>query len=165
MRESLLAMQRDAGVIETELALPPFTGMLAAVEFQIGLIEDYEGFFELLRENIYALIQMGKEGATVLERLDYPDNGISVGSLAEDTAAARKFRIELLVPKVQEASRVVLDYSDYEFLSPSFAHALMHETIREAALSGTTLCISGAADAVWNTLRQVQRYALAGTSG
>jgi len=153
------------GVKEREIALPPYTGMLAAVEFQIGLIDDYDEFFNYLRERIYSLIQIGKEGGSVLERLPVPEPGIQVGKLAEDTAAARKFRIETLLPKVHSENRVVLDFSEYKYLSPSFAHALMHETIREAALSNTSLCISGAADAVWNILRQVQRYALAGTTG
>ena len=152
----------EAGAVEREVSLPRFSGMLAAVEFQIGLIEDYEEFFEHLRENIYSLIEIGKEGKSVLVQHHNGPQGIQVRDLGEDTAAARKFRLEVLIPEVHRESHVYLDFDEYEYLSPSFAHALMHEAIREAALSGATIAVSGASRSVWNTLRQVQRYALAG---
>lgn len=153
----------DVGAVEREVHLPYFTGMLAAVEFEIGLIEDYEEFFEHLRENIYSLIEIGKEGMTVLVQRRDDRQGIQVKNLGEDTAEARKFRLEVLVPEVHRNSHVQLDFHEYDYLSPSFAHALMHEAIREAALAESTIEVFGASRSVWNTLRQVQRYALAGS--
>jgi anti-anti-sigma regulatory factor/anti-sigma regulatory factor (Ser/Thr protein kinase) len=152
---------------ETEAELPALTGTLAVVEFELGLIEDYMSFFAHLREQVFKLIDVGQKGVTVLERATNAPPGtptFAVRDVAEDTMAARRLRQETLLPAARANAAVALDFEGYEALSPSFAHALVHELLREVALRGGRLHVLGVRDPVWDALLQVQRYALAGPS-
>ncbi|MFO0682873.1 MAG: hypothetical protein U0234_12510 [Sandaracinus sp.] len=154
----------EEGAQETEIAMPHFSGTLAAFEFEIGLIEDFAEFFAFLREQVEKLVLAGKTGSTVLTRNSEAEGDaprIGVLHLKEDTSQARAYRREVLIPRVRSSRQVIMDFRSYHHLSPSFAHALMHETIREASLANCNIVVANADDAVWDALAQVETYALA----
>jgi len=54
-----------------------------------------------------------------------------VGSFAENKDAARKIRLENIIPALNKNERVVLDFSNIEAATQSFVHALISDLIRK----------------------------------
>jgi len=54
-----------------------------------------------------------------------------VGKFAEDKDEARKIRLEKILPILNEGNSIVLDFTDVEFVTQSFIHALVGEALKQ----------------------------------
>jgi hypothetical protein len=141
----------------------PLAGTAVAFELSIGLLDDYTTFFAHLREELERHRTPTVAQETVFRRVATPSPDARqtlVRYLSEDTIRAREHRVDHLIPRVRRSSVVCLDFRGLKAMSPSFAHALFYETLREASIVGCTLECANTNDAVWEALRQVEGYAL-----
>lgn len=54
-----------------------------------------------------------------------------VGKFAEDKDEARKIRIEQILPSLKMGEKIILDFSQVEFATQSFIHALIGEALKQ----------------------------------
>jgi len=55
----------------------------------------------------------------------------STGSFAEDKDLARELRIKEILPALSQDKKVILDFTQVEFVTQSFIHALISDLIRK----------------------------------
>lgn len=64
-------------------------------------------------------------------------NGIS--GFMEDKDYARKIRLEKILPALEKGEKVILDFSEVEFATQSFIHALIGEALKRFNDNALTL--------------------------
>ena len=84
------------------------------------------------------------------------------GSFAEDKDAARKIRMQNILPSIERGEPVILDFSKVAVATQSFIHALVSEVLRLHGEKALELLVFRSCNAtVKSVIRTVVDYSLA----
>lgn len=142
---------------------PDYPGTLVAFETCVHHVGSYEGIIDHIRD--LAIARSPKRITQRWLRFEAPPPDVFrviVTVAAEDTAAARKFALEVLEPRLLRREAVALDFRNLRVCTQSFLHALLHESVRLAWARKSPIWVVNDTPAVRAQLELVENYSLGG---
>lgn len=153
----------DTQPVITNGHAPDYPGTLVVFETAIAGVGSYAGIMAHIRD--LAAQRTPRRITQRWLRFEDPPAGVLrvlVGVASEDTAAAQRFAVEHLEPKLMKRESIALDFRNMRACTQSFLHALLHESVRLAWARKVPMFVVNATAAVRAQLELVESYSLGG---